>query len=295
MPVRRRVVFGRINRRDQTGLDPRPFAQDMMVLAESRKTIAVTRSTGGRPDRTWIAADMTTDPRGEFMTGVLGFEVVDEVRTFDEGTWSWSKAEATPMMGAPSSTTVPFAIDLRESRRWVAFATSSSIRHQNFGTGLALVLNQAIRDLQLWPTDWEFDLVLSRGTVRQWIESHPNVYRIVRTLKFSNPGLDLDAERTAMRALGANRLTEEFAARRSEILRTDSAEFESKLEGIETGDARLQIWARGQSVDAEFRSDDAADFQFVDDFGNDLALGMEYVLAALRDYQAPASGRSAKL
>lgn len=74
MPARRRVGFGWINRRDQRGLSPRPFAEDMKALAASRLTSATIRSTGGRADRTWIAAGMTTDPRGEFMTGVLGFE-----------------------------------------------------------------------------------------------------------------------------------------------------------------------------------------------------------------------------
>jgi hypothetical protein len=62
------------------------------------------------------------------MTGVLGFAVVDQIRSFDEETWSWTKGETVALRGAPSATTVPFAVDLRADRRWVAFATSNNIR-----------------------------------------------------------------------------------------------------------------------------------------------------------------------
>jgi DNA-binding cell septation regulator SpoVG len=64
----RRVVFGRINRRtpEQGVLQPRDFALDMVVLADSHKTVHTVRSMGGRPGRRWVAADMTVTPDGDF-------------------------------------------------------------------------------------------------------------------------------------------------------------------------------------------------------------------------------------
>jgi hypothetical protein len=263
----------------------RPFTDDMRALADSHLTRYTETSTGGRLDRTWIAADMSVDASGDFMTGVLGFAVVGQVRSFDEQTWSWTKGETTELHGAPSATTVPFAVDLREERRWVAFATSNNIRQVNFGRGLESVLNQAVTELGLWPTNWEFDLVLSRGTVRQWISEHPQVFRLVRKLSFNNPGINLDAERAAMRALGADRMREEYSAPRSGLLNTDADEFERKLEGVESGDAAIRVVSRQGSARVEFRSEDHADHATVDEFRDDLVRGMELVLDALRNYR----------
>lgn len=271
----------------------RPFAEDMQALAESHRTRYTVENTAGRPDRTWIAADMSIDPSGDFMIGVLGFSIVDQVRAFDEDSWSWTKGETTALHGAPSATTVPFAVDLRNERRWVAFATSTNIRQINFGAGFQFVLNQAVSELGLWPTNWEFDLVLSRGTVRQWINDHPQVFRLVRTLRFSNPGIDLDAERAAMRALGAERLREEYSAPRSGLLETGGDEFERKLEGVETGDATLRVYAREGRTHVEFRSSDHADYTTVDEFGDDLVRGMELVLEALRRYRSDTANDAA--
>jgi hypothetical protein len=219
------------------------------------------------------------------MTGVLGFEIRDEVRQFDEDAWSWSKSDAVPTEGASSSTTVPFAIDLRQHRRWVAFATSASIRHGNFGVGLMLVLNHAVQKLNLWPTDWDFDLAVSKSTLDAWLHQHPRVFRFVRTIRFSNPGLDLDDERAAMRALGANRSTHEYAAPPGKSLDIDSRQFQEKIEGIDSGDTKVRLWARGHRTTSEFRSEEHADRDTIEEFGSDLARGMELVLAALRVYR----------
>jgi hypothetical protein len=55
--------------------------------------------------------------------------------------------------------------------------------------------------------------VTSPGVIREWLREHPSVYHLRRTLKFSNPGKNVDEDRRQMRALTANRKTEEFASR----------------------------------------------------------------------------------
>lgn len=81
-----RVAFGRINRRlpeSHQTLEMRPFKEDMLALAESRETRAVVR------DREWIAADMSLDASGTFMTGVLGFAEEEVLRDFEPEAFSW--------------------------------------------------------------------------------------------------------------------------------------------------------------------------------------------------------------
>lgn len=73
MARNRRVVFGRINRRNpnQETFEERAFADDMAALADSHLTMYTQESTAGRPVRRWIAGDMTVTPGGDFLTGVL--------------------------------------------------------------------------------------------------------------------------------------------------------------------------------------------------------------------------------
>ena len=125
----RRVVFGRINRRapDQGVLQPRDFSVDMVALADSHKTVHTVRSTGGKPGRRWVAADMAVTPDGEFMTGVLGFSEQQQQVKFDEESFSWMKGEVADSDSANEQTIVPFAVDLRTGQRWIAFATTQQL------------------------------------------------------------------------------------------------------------------------------------------------------------------------
>src|SRR6266545_5352803 len=88
--------------------------------------------------------------------------------------------------GASRRTTVPFAVDLREDRRWVAFAPSARIQPASFRRGFAAVLNTAVARLQLWPSEWEFDLVLQKRTVEEWIAEHDQVFYFRRKVKLTN-------------------------------------------------------------------------------------------------------------
>ncbi|MFF1392150.1 hypothetical protein [Rhodococcus erythropolis] len=231
---------------------------------------------------------MSVDPHGTFLTGVLGYTVRDQFRSFDDSAWSWVKGETLNATGATATTVVPFAVDLSEHGRWVGFATSQSIRQQVFQDGFTAVLNEAVKRLDLWPTDWEFDLVVSRTTVRSWIAENPNVVRMVRKLQRSNPGRDLDADRQHMRALGASSMEETYKAAKGEVLDTASADFERKLIGLETGDASLGLWA--QPLDGKhevsFRSDTKSDSSSIDEFGSNLTHGMELVQRVLAEYIA---------
>ncbi|MDS1114243.1 hypothetical protein RD149_10725 [Gordonia westfalica] len=286
----RRVVFGRINRRNpkQETFESRTFAADMVALADSRHTVFTQTSTGGRPGRRWIAGDMTPLPDGDFMTGVLGFSEQLQQMSFDDESFSWLKGAVDDADSASDQTLVPFAVDLREGQRWVAFATTARLQPTAFRNGFEKVLNTAVSELGLMPTEWEVDLVTSNTVIREWLQKHPQVYKLTRTLKFTNPGKNLDEDRRQMRALAANRKTEEFAAPARRNLDVNSDEFLDKLEGTEQGDLDVKMEARGANNvgKVKFNSRKAVDSVEVEDFGYDLARGVEVVLAALREYVA---------
>lgn len=290
----RRVVFGRVNRRqpDQGVLQMREFSLDMAALAESHKTVHTIRSTGGKLGRTWVAADMSVTPDNNFMTGVLGYSEQQQQVTFDNESFSWMKGEVESSDSASEQTIVPFAIDLRAEQRWVAFATSQRLQPQSFCTGLQAVFNEAVVAIGLVPVDWEVDLVTSTSRIMEWLRQNPRVHKMRRTLKFSNPGKDLDSDRAEMRALSANRKTEEFKAPRGKTLNVDSETFESKLEGTETGNLHVILESRGSHGvrNVKFNSNDTVDDSLVEDFGTDLQRGIDIVLAALREYVATKPG-----
>jgi hypothetical protein len=245
-----------------------------------------------RGDRTWIAADLTIDPTEQYLTGVLGFSVVEQVRQFEDGLFSWIKGETTEAEGALNETTVPFAVDLRDARRWVGFSPSARIRPAGFANGFQAVLNEAVRALELWPTDWEVDLLTSKTTVRAWVNVHPQVFRFVRRIRFSNPGLNLDGDRQQMRQLRADLKEERFRAPRGGTLRIEDNEvFEEMIEGIETGDVWIDLSAREPGRIAKFVSSDQVDESTISDFTGDVQTGMELVLEAVKGYSAQQAAR----
>ena len=130
------------------------------------------------------------------MVGVLGFATTGFIREFDEDNFSWLKGNTTFFEGAEPDTVVPFAIDLREEERWVGFATSQRIQHANFASGLKAVLNAAVAEVGLLPADWDVDMVSSKSELFDWIAGHAGSLRVFRrTIRFSNPGRDLDSAR----------------------------------------------------------------------------------------------------
>jgi hypothetical protein len=285
-----KIVFARINRRRADGqetLMARSFREDMAALAASHQTRYV-QHVGRGLDRTWFAADMSIQPDEDFLTGALGYTTPAQHRPFDQKNWSWIKAQPADIDAANTDTIAPFAIDLREGYRWVAFAPKSRLRVKMFATGFERVLNNAISAEGLIPTEWEVDLIVSRGHIDEWLREHPLVYLLKRTIKFTNPGRDLSSDRQEMQALGARRKTEEFAASNRGLININSEEFSSKLEGIETGDIELKLRSRRDpgTGSAIFDSNTHPDAVSVDSFGGDLVQGMSIVLTALRQYVA---------
>ncbi|GGB81345.1 hypothetical protein N798_00270 [Knoellia flava TL1] len=246
----------------------------------------VQRKTSTHPQRQWFAADMTIIPSGDFMMGTLGYaEQLTQVE-FDPDAWSWIKGATRSDDTGSEQTVVPFAIDLRESERWVAFAPTGRMQPRQFVSGFQRVLNEAVVEAGLLPVDWEVDLVTSEGRIEAWLHDHPRVFWMRRTIKFSNPGKDLSDDEAEMRALAANRKTEEFAAPRGQTLNTEVDDFREKIEGTGRGNLDIILKARslrGQSKQV-FNSRNSADYTYVDDFGTNLEQGIETVLRALREY-----------
>ena len=310
MPARtQKVVFARINRRRPVGEDTiaaRSFLDDMSALAESHETTYVEPATRGHPARSWAAGDLRIvrwqpslagrevfasldDYRTtglSFMIGILGYTSAQQRRVFDEEHWSWISSRVEETDTARDDTISPFVVDLREGDRWVGFSPAARLGPKAFAIGFERVLNSAVLAGGVIPTEWEVDLVVSRNRVDEWIRVHPLVHMLRRTIKFTNPGRDLDSDRAEMRALAARRKTEEFKAPSNGVLNVRSDTFREKLNGVETGDIELYLKSRGSrgAGDAIFRSNDSADSVSVDDFGGDLVRGTEIVMGSLIRY-----------
>jgi hypothetical protein len=147
------------------------------------------------------------------------------------------------------------------------------------------VLNFALARRRQAPSEWEIDLVTEVTRVETWLLEHPGVVRFRRTVRYHNPVDNLDDERAEMRALAAQTKTETFSAARNKTLRVrGSEEFVRKLDGLGTGDVDILIEAREGSTKATFNSKNQYEWDYVDDFGEDLELGMEIVVRAVLDY-----------
>lgn len=286
MAKTQRVAFGRINRRtpDQGELTDRSFAEDLLMLADSHLTEVIEPETPQTARRHWIAADMTLTPDGRFLTGTLGYSESLTHIDFNRDSWSWQKGEQRAADSGSEDTVVPFAIDTRDDNRWVAFATARRMQAPQVRRGLQLVLQEAVAQHHTIAAAWEVDLITSRAEIFAWLEENPRVSLLRRTVKFTNPGRNLDSDRRAMRALKARRLTEEFAAHPNRTLDTSSDEFSDLLEGVEEGNVDIDLTARSAEGGSShhFTTRERPSTTFVDGF-RDLHAGMDIVLRALRE------------
>ena len=274
---------------DQTELMERSFLTDLLVLADSHLTEVVEPETATHARRHWIAADMTLTADGRFLTGTLGYSESLTHLDFNRDSWSWQKAEQRAADSGSEDTVVPFAIDTAEAERWIAFATARRMQANQFRRGLELVLQEAVAAEKAIAADWEVDLITSRAEIDQWLARNPRVYKLKRTLKFSNPGRNLDEERRAMQRLRARRLTEEYAAHPNRQLDVESPEFAEQLEGVETGFVDIEMEARSEEGGSvhRFLMTPMEMNAFVDSFGSDLHRGMEIILRALQERFLP--------
>ena len=280
---KRRVVFGRVNRRYQSSIDQTPFDTEMLMLAGLGRFEA----TDGT--KRWIVGDIKVDESMPFLSGIIGFTDPETRLHFDESADSWIKALSQEVEGASSKAVVPFAIDLRSDRRWTATVTSPRVHAETFRRGIELALNAA-RVSRGFQTDWEVDLVASRATVEEWVERHPEVRLIKRTIKLPNPGRDLSEDIQEMQALAARRKEESYTAGYNQILRAvdddghPSDAMKTLTTGTDTGQVTLYMEARGTAGTFKFSSATNTDETYVDDFADDWQLGIEFVLSALREY-----------
>jgi hypothetical protein len=260
-------------------LQPRPFSEDLHRLADSALTVATIRDT------TYIAADLTFDASGMFMTGLLGFTEQEVLRQFETRAFSWIKGDVRDIFGATTRTVVPFAIDTRENRRWGAYAVSSRIRSLVFRRALAATLNEAVAALRLLPSEWEVDPVSNVSTVVDWVDDHPDIVRFSRRIQLTNPLVDVDEARRRMRALGAREDEETYRAWRNETLTVDNDTFRELIADMETGDIEVILVARtGASGHTTYKSSGHVERTQVPNFGSDLPAGVEAVLDVLRAF-----------
>jgi hypothetical protein len=285
-----RVTFGRISRRpvNDEPFEVRPFVEDMTVLADSHETHA--RYMGLE----WVAADLRIDASHDFLTGVLGFMEEESLTTFDADSFSWIKGERREEVGATARTMVPFAVDLREERRWVGFVTTSRIRATTFRQAFAVILNAAVARLGFFPSEWDIDPIASAETVREWIREHPDVAAMTRIVKYPNPARDFDAERQEMRELAARSKTERFVPQRNGRLNLERSElFDQFLQEAELGYVEIRLTSReGHQQEAKFSTAKDADHVVIDSYGDDLAIGMERVQDAVRRFSQRRAGET---
>jgi hypothetical protein len=128
-PTMRPVAFGRLNRRlpDQQSFARRPFAEDMRALAESRQTRAEI------DEREWVAADLTLDISGDFMTGVLGYAESELRRDFEDDAWPFPTYRHHKFRSAGGAKTAPLQSRrlpglIRHGRQWIRRTRESGRR-----------------------------------------------------------------------------------------------------------------------------------------------------------------------
>ena len=251
----------------------------MRALADSGETEAEVRGERFR------AADLRTDPTDTFMTGLIGFVERETFRQFEDEAFSWIKGQTEEVEGATTATVVPFAIDLREHRRWTAFVVSTRIRSNVFRSALAATLNAAADTLGLLPTEWEVDTVLSVSTIEDWVTEHPEIIEFTRSVRLTNALKDVDEARRKMRELAATKQSETFKPPRGGALEiAANPVFEEMIGGVATGDMDVLLVARFGGAQVRFRSIDHADRIAIDEYGVDLERGVELVLRVLQEF-----------
>lgn len=288
----RRVAFARINRRTdpQQPIDLRPFGEDLRTLAESREIKASIAANLVQAAQEWIAADLEMDPTETFLTGLIGFTSSESFYKLDPESFSWIKGQEQGPEAASDRSMVPFAVDLRDDRRWVAFGTAQRVRPQGFANAFQLALNNAVAAALQFPSVWEIDLVTSTTTISEWLDENPDVVTVKRTIRYPNPVRDLAGVHAEMADLAAKIKREEFVAPPGAHLNV-RPQLTVLTEGVEDGNADLRIEARGEGgTRPRFNTRLASDEEWVDDWGADYQQGMTNVLDALRAYSARRAG-----
>jgi hypothetical protein len=271
---KQQLAFARINRRPQQPMDLPPFRQVVLAMVSARDLYA------DRGDKKWIAADFELRYHETMLVGIIGYTTI-EIRTqFDLTEWSWLKGPQAIESGATNRTLAPFAIDLREKNRWVAFAPKGYLNVRSFPAGLRAILFEGLSRQRQGFLDWDVDIVGNAIALREWVEQHPHVRSMKLTLRMTNPGRDLSSDREAMRAIGAGRLDKIYYPKAKTNLHVEGElrELEEELGGT---DVDVKLTARERGGPVSFDSKTSREQRFVDAFGDDLRTGMDLVAEAL--------------
>jgi hypothetical protein len=239
----------------------------------------------------WWVKDLTIDPSETFFSGTIGLSQTQTTLRHAEDQPSWVKAQTHTEVGARGGQVAPFAIDLRDERRWVAFAAAGHAPSTVAYT-LAVAVSRALQDLPVRTPAWDFDLVYSKSSVTEWVREHNDVREFVRIVKRPNPVRNVNDEVAELNAINAGRKAEHFVAARQRNLRLLDLdgnlrpEFEGLLEGSESGYVEIRLESRGRKGTAayRYRQEEYADHAFIEPFGDDLQGGMAAVVDALREY-----------
>ncbi|MCE9621006.1 MAG: hypothetical protein K8R99_01530 [Actinomycetia bacterium] len=249
---------------------------DVSALKDSGLTYATVKGTR------YLAADLQIDSTGNFLTGLLGFAEDDVLRQFDSHSFSWLKGEVESIYGATRQMVVPFALDMREKRRWVAHATTARIKSRVFRQAFAATLNHAVGELGLLPSEWEVDPVMSLATVEDWLGQNKQVVSFKRVIRLTNPLSDVDEARRKMRRL--NGRVEERVMRgtvKEPLQLHNNPAFAEEIGPVATGDMEIELRAKSGGTSQWFKSEDHTDHTSIPEYGHNLDQGVALVLDAL--------------
>jgi hypothetical protein len=294
--AKKRVAFARINvRTAQGGFGDRTFRDEMTNLAaagEMRVTVP-NRESLVADSVEWVARDLALSDDGSVLSGLIGFATRQRIYVAQEDEQSWLKGEQTTPEAGSDDTLVPFAVDIRDDRRWVAFATAQKIRPAGFANAFQAALQGALEGITPFPSMWEVDLITDRSTIEEWLAEHPAVVVFRRTVRHPNPVRDLSVVHQEMADLHAKSKREEFRAYPGETLdvRADTDTLGRLLEGVDKGWVDAYFQAQGDGgTRPRFNTRLASDEEFVEDFRDDLSRGLDLVTRALRNYSARRAG-----
>lgn len=294
---RKRIAFARINVRNlQISMGDRSFRDDMTILANvgELRVVRGTSESVVNPPVEWVARDLALSDDGTILSGLIGFATSKRLYVPDDENQSWLKGEEhTPEAGS-DDTLVPFAVDIRDDRRWIAFATAKKVQPIGFANAFQSALQAAVESIHPFPSSWEVDLITSQSTIDEWLAEHPAVVVFKRTVRYPNPVRDLGALHQEMLDLHARTKVEEFRAYPGETLDVANPNvLRVLLDGVERGnvDAYFQAQSDG-GVRPRFNTRLASDEEFVDDFRDDLSRGLVLVTNVLRTYSARRAGEA---
>lgn len=216
------------------------------------------------------------------MTGILGFESEETYISFDPDSFSWVKGDRSDVSGATNETMVPFAIDARDDRRYVAFTTTRRIKATTFCEALSAVLTEA-SDAEGWEgLVWEVDLITDTAELDDFLADNPNLTMIQRNVRRPNPkGEYLEEDLQRMDTVSARTLSETYRIRQNVPVTAEATELIKA--GLEEGFTEVKLESTSNGVSVKFDSRKRRKRTVIEDFKGSLKeRGTEFLSKALQ-------------